>query len=572
MVRSQVQGAEEANVYARRDDGAAMALALRRLAALRATIHRDRPDDVTSFLPFANPDRAGRRPQTLGRSWDAPDFIFDSDRAFSIEAARPPLDLRGRLDCLAEMPPAPAPAQDEEAAHEMPFGVGAVAGCLTFDAPTIPAAHAEANCTQAAIEDEIPVDAVGAFADLASLIALTPLPAPVTTPSVIDLDIISEDDALAEAGEASYAAALDPAAEYVWGVPCFTDDNQTAAPLAAGEAALWNLPRAMPCAEVFALNPNHETAVKIIRALRIRTDMLGARAFTETTGFGALHTSEMAAAWFPITETPQGPASEMLDAGIAFAAWDSREVAPRVIVPDRPRPILSEEELDALLATPAAQDSHELDDDWQENPVWRETFWHGVDAYLQTVEDCTFRQEAIKVAPDAPVQTDIEIRGDDDTPAMHFWRPGDETDLAIDGEGLDLFLIGGDATGIVLIEDGAMHAMRTGRGTRVGEVVVSWSDDLWADVNGTEWTRVATLSGVSDLRVEQTAAHDRVVVVSGELSGTALKADRVCLVKQTEDGPLTFPVRHVGGFADGVMDDWPFAEAAGGSEDARLLI
>jgi hypothetical protein len=391
---------------------------------------------------------------------------------------------------------------------------------------------------------------------------------------VVDLDVADFGDELVDVSETLYAAAFDPSELYAWGASALPGDEPIAEALGACEAALWNLPRTVTCAEVFALNPNHETAVRITRALRVRADSLQARAFTATTGFGALRTGEAFMPWFPSVETPLEPASDTLDADTAFAAWHTEDAAPRVTAPDRPRPILTEEELDALLGTPAAHDSHELDDTWQENPVWRETFWHGVDAYLQTVEDCEFRQEAMKECPEAQAHPDIEIRDGlaASEAAMHFWRPGDETDLALDGDGVDLFLIGGDTTGVVLVEDGAMHAMRTGRGTRVGEVVVSWSDDLWTDPDGPGWTRVATLSGISDLRVEQTTARDRAVIVSGELSGTALKADRVRLVQSTEDGPISFPVRHVGGFADGALEDWPLADLPGAGDDPRLFL
>lgn len=332
-------------------------------------------------------------------------------------------------------------------------------------------------------------------------------------------------------------------------------------------------PRATTCADVFALNPNHETAVKITRVLRVRADLLQARTFTDTVNFGRLETREAFQLWFPSIEAPTGRAADTLDAGADLSTWGLDETSSRVTAPDRPRRLLSEEELGALLSTPTADDSHELDDKWQENPVWRDTFWHDVDTYLQSVEDCEFHQAARAEVDEAPPTPDIEIRDPCARDAeMHFWRPGDETDLALDGDGNSLFLIGGDAPGVVLVEDGAMHAMRTGRGTRVGEVVVSWSSDPWTDVDDMGWTRVATLSGMSDLRVEQTAAHDRAVVISGELSGTALKADRVRLSETTEDGLIDFPVRQTGGFADAMTCDWPFDGLADEGAEYRLLV
>lgn len=691
MLRSQVRIALEGDVYALRDDGAAMSSALHRLAALRATLYRDWSDGPASLVEFANQDRAAKRghPLLTARSWASPDFAFAFDPAFPemLPVADSPLDLRGRFDCLDEMPPpaaaeeeappelhvgagapvawlldlvqAPTQAKEEigktpvsndadesnppllavgavadifawvmepalqstpaatvQSPHEdviaedVPLGagafanilewldapvaapapesiappaenldedelysIGAIIDCLALDAPVLEAAQPAPAPTPATVDEEEPAVAVGAFVGIFQLLDMAPPPEAFAPPPVVDLETVALDDALADACEALYVAALDPTEHYAWGASILAGDEPNAAALAACETALWSLPRTVTCAEVFALNPNHETAVKITRALRVRADTLQARAFTETLGFGALRTNEPFLPWFPSVETPDEPASDTLDADTEFSTWGQEEEAPRITAPDRPRPILSEAELDALLATPAAHDSHELDDSWQENPVWRDTFWHGVDAYLQSVEDCEFRRETIKAEPDSPAHPDIEIRDQSAaTSAMHFWRPGDETDLAIDGEGYDLFLVGGDMTGVVLVEDGAMHAMRTGRGTRVGEVVVSWSDDLWTDIDGMGWTRVATLSGISDLRVEQNERHDRAVVISGELSGTALKADRVRLSEQTEDGPLDFPVRQVGGFGDSFEGDWPFSEQAGDGGGARLLI
>ncbi len=652
MLRSQFRNAVEADVHAPRDDGAAMASALRRLAALRATLHRDWSDGPASLILFANEDGAASHGDTPApaRAWDAATFEFTLDPAFQPE---PPAEtapgLRGRFDCLDEMPP-PAPVpEEEEAAPEMHVGAGApigwlldlvhapadapappaatlaateaeeaplfavgamadvlawldaptatatplappaptaapddgeeilcagaVAGCLALDAPVLPAAARAVEAAPLPTDDDENANAIGAFADIARLLVLAPPPATFVAPPVIDLDLVALDNALADACEALYAAAFDPTEHYAWGASTLPEGEATAAALAACETALWNLPRIASCAEVFALNPNHETAVKITRALRVRADTLQARAFTDNAVFGLLRANEAFLPWFPSVETPDEPAADTLDADTALSTWGLEETTPRITAPDRPRPILSEAELDALLATPAAHDSHELDDGWQENPVWRDTFWHGVDSYLQSVEDCEFRKEAIRAEPEANTHPDLEFRDEVAvTSATHFWRPGDEDDLAIDGEGFDLFLIGGDQTGVVLVEDGAMHAMRTGRGTRVGEVVVSWSDNRWADVDDTDWTRVATLSGVSDLRVEQSGAHDRAVIICGELSGAALKADRVRLVEMTEDGPLDFPVRQVGGFGDGMSSAWPFADSAEPVGDTCLLI
>ena len=435
MLGSQIPINSQTDVPAMQDEGAVMAAALHRLAGLRATLYRDWSDGPANLIAFANEDRAAGHghPLAAAHAWTAPDIILCSDPATGIDT---PLDLRGRFDCLDEMPPATE-----------------------------------------------------------------------------------------------------------------------------------------RCAEIFALNPNHETAVKIIRTLRVRTDLLQTPAFTDCVNFGRLETRAAFQAWFPSIETPTGAPADALDADTGLSTWGLEDATFCVTAPDRPRPLLSEAELGALLSASTADDSHELDDKWQENPEWRETFWHEVDSYLQSVDDCDSHHTARGVVDELPAAPDIEICDPRVAEAaMYFWRPGDETDLAHDGDGAGLFLVGGDTPGVVLVEDGAMHAMRTGRGTRVGEVVVSWCDDPWTDVDGMGWTRVATLSGISDLRVEQGAAHDRAVVISGELSGTALKADRVRLTELTEDGPVDFPVRQTGGFADALSSDWPFDDMADESAEHRLLV
>lgn len=448
---------------------------------------------------------------------------------------------------------------------------GAVAGCLAFDAPVIGTPRLVLEVTPAELEDVATDDAVGAVAGLSLLFDLAPVPTVFTPPPVIDLEEVALDDFLADAVEALYAAALDPTELYAWGASVLSteESDAPASYLAACECALWNLPRVVPCNETFSLHPNHEIAVKITRALRVRADTLRARAFTENTGFGVLNSSEMHLPWFPTVETPVDEGSDTIDADTQLATWGLDDLAPLITAPDRPRPILSEGELDALLATPAARDSHELEDDWQENPVWRETFWHDVDAYLQTVET-TEVEDAPETIAEAFATHDIEIRDEVLPAAMHFWSPGDDADLAINGEGDDLFLVGGGDAGVVLVEDGAIHAMRTGRSTRMGEVVVSWSVDPWTDIDAMTWTRVATLSGVCQIRVEQTVTHDRTVVVAGDLSGSPLTSDRVRLVEATENGPREFPVRRVGGLDHGTA--WPFADLGGQGDDHRLLV
>jgi len=730
MQRTQVKNAGHPDVSAPRDDGAAMAAALRRLATLRATIYRDWSDGPSSLVAFANTDLPAEADTAPTRAYtlDAPALSFTLDPTFVLEAPAPErLELRGRFECLDDMPPPAMPAEEEvtdelhigagagadvaylldlvrslpkaptvlvrPASAETPkdldevevlavgafadlaplivapepataatrtdaaaadnsevdvslavgavagfvawieapvqraptpraeivsesvveeevlvlgagafagiavwldapvveaedapavaaapdeiveddvFAIGAVSDCLALDAPPIPVPAPIVNAEPADLEETVADDAVGAVAGLARLLELAPEPTVFTPPPVIDLEEVAFDDFLADAVEALYVAALDPTEHYAWGASVLPADNgNAAAHLAACESAFWNLPRVVPCGEAFTLQPNHEIAVKITRALRVRADTLRARAFTETFGFGVLHSHALHLPWFPSVERPRDAGSDTIDADTQFAALDMDDPATLISAPERPRPILSEDELDALLATPAARDSHELEDDWQENPVWRETFWHDVDAYLQTVET-TDVEEAPKTIAETFATHDIEIRDDPPPAAMHFWSPGDEADLAICGDGDDLFLVGGGEAGVVLVEDGAIHSMRTGRGTRMGEVVVSWSADPWTDVDAMTWTRVATLSGVSQVRVEQTITHDRAVVVAGDLSSAGMRGDRVHLVEATENGPREFPVRRIGGLDHGA--EWPFADLGGKGEDHRLLV
>lgn len=689
MQRTQVMNAVETDVPALRDDGAAMANALHRLAALRATIYRDWSDGPSSLVAHANEETQKHARVHAARAYACmpPSLAFAGDPNFMLEPPAP--ELRGRFDCLDEMPPPAPPELTEEAEEAIAFGavgaaaglaaflsiadlpvaapavaatpaspepepdiveaygavaglvawldtpqpqatpetptavaveeehqtedfafaVGAVSGALTLDAPELPrpvvvrnapvvaddvaddvfALGGIADCLafdapviEAPVRDAAPVpeieeietdDAIGAVPFVGTLLALAPPADSFTPPPVIDLEEVAFDDFLADACEALYVAALDPTENDAWGQSVLAGaDEAVVDQLAACEAAFWNLPRVVPCGEAFTLTPNHEIAVKITRALRVRADTLRARAFTDDAHFGALTTRDAFLPWFPSVEMPEGDGADTVDADTQFASWDGDDLATLIRAPDRPLPILSEAELDALLATPAAHaaDSHELDDDWQDNAVWQETFWHDVDAYLQTVEDGDFHT-AHDDAASVEAAHDIEIR--DEAPgATHFWLPGDEADLALDGDGQDLFLIGGGDAGVVLVEDGAVHSMRTGRGTRMGEVVVSWSTDAWSDIDAMEWTRVATLSGVSQLRVEQTVTHDREVVIAGELSGSALSVDRVHLVEATEHGPRAFPVRRLGEPAADATA-WPFADLGGaGADDGRLFV
>lgn len=690
MQRAHVMNAVETGVSASRSDGAAMATALHRLASLRATIYRDWSDGPSSLIAHANEEaqKHARVHDARAYACAPPDLAFSNDPDFTLEPLT--LELRGRFDCLEDMPPpaalaselteeaedaitygavgaaaglaaflsvadlpvtakaviaAPAPpepepetveaygavaglvawldtphlqaapeapvmaAVEENQAEEAAFAVGAVSGalafdtpelprdvfasqppavaddvetevfapggiadCLTFDAPMLDAPVREA-AAPVEIDDVESDDAVGSVPFVGALLALTPPAETYTPPPVIDLEEVALDDFLADACEALYVAALDPTENDAWGQSVLAGaDAALADHLAACETAFWNLPRVVPCGEAFTLNPNHEIAVKITRALRLRADTLRARAFTDDAVFGMLTTRDAHLPWFPSVEMPEGEGGDTIDADTQFAAWNEDALATLIHAPDRPLPILSEAELDALLATPAAHaaDSHELDDDWQDNAVWQETFWHDVDAYLQAVEDGDFHTAHDDVSV-SEAAGDIEFR--DEAPgATHFWLPGDEADLALTGDGQDLFLIGGGDAGVVLVEDGATHSMRTGRGTRMGEVVVSWSTDPWSDVDMMDWTRVATLSGVSRVRVEQTVTHDREVVIAGELSGSALSADRVRLVEATEHGPREFPVRRLGE-PDAHVAAWQFSDLDGaGANDGRLFV
>jgi len=452
-----------------------------------------------------------------------------------------------------------------------PLAVGAVVSCLEFDTPALVAKTRAAPQIVESAADLDELVAYGAAANVAQLLDLAPPPPIFTPPPVVDLEVVALDDFLADACEALYVAAFDPTELYAWGASELAGGSDVAAQLAACESALWKLPRTIPCGEAFACNPNHEIAVKITRALRVRADTLRARAFADHVNFGALCALQAHTPWFPSIEAPLEPGDDTVDADTQFATWGMDDLATIITAPDRSLPILSEAELEDLLATPASGDSHELEENWQENPVWQETFWHDVDAYLQSVESDAYHEHPAQQHAKADNGSDFEVRDENVAPiATHFWLPGDEHDLAITGEGTDLFLIGGGDAGVVLIEDGAIHSMRTGRGTRMGEVVVSWSTDTWSDIDAMTWTRVATLSGVSQLHVEQTASHDRMVVVAGDLSGSALIAARVRLVEATEDGPRTFPVRCIGGLDAG---DWSFTDAGeANSDESRFFV
>jgi hypothetical protein len=493
----------------------------------------------------------------------------ESESRFAVGAIANLNDLLSLAAPLPSKPSRPETAPFESLEPELLVAPGAVAGVLALlDAGLGPVASPP-PATHVLTEAEGAEEPALAFGAVPGCMAMAPdLPSPsvFVAPQVVDLDEVALDDLLADACEALYVAALDPTELYAWGVSALPDDESATHGLllCASESALWGLPPDTPLNHPLHLNLHDEFAVNITRALRIHADTPRARGFTAGAAFGAIQIRGALDCWFPVVDVDTF-ASESIDADKQFAAWDDSPEACAVTTAARPAPILSEAELDALLSTPAAVDSHELEDDWQDNPVWQETFWHNVDAYLQSVEpgdgeahhECDLDAElhALAVREHAPTST-------------HFWFPGDDADLAIAGDGDDLFLIGGGEAGVVLVEDGVMHAMRTGAPARAGEIVISWSPDTRSDIHSDSWTRVATLSGVNRLRVEQTASHDRIVIVAGDLVGCDLSPADVRLVEATETGPVDFPVLRLGIFG-GVGDDWPFdglqvAEAGSG--------
>ncbi len=484
-------------------------------------------------------------------------------------------------------PPAPAvqtATPRAEAAEE--DAVVLAVGAFLLDLPPL---HAEAPARCAARapvrDDDAETDALlgaGAHAALAALIDATPPPlaAAVTIRAFDPASLV--DDALADAFE-SLMCAHDPL-ESAWGADTLTlIDDTTAACLAHCEAALWNLPRHVPCIETFLATPNHETAVKLTRALRLRATALEARAFAEGVDFGFLHDdSDAAAFWFMADALSDATSLCAGDAAVeaSFPDWEMSPAGLIVVTaPDlvRPHPVkapplITEAELDALFTHVDDARAHILDD-LGEDAQWSEPYWSDVDAYLATeTGPYNGSDDFLSAAPYDPAHDihDIEVRDmAPPAPATHFWMPGDPADLAIDGEGDDLFIVGAaDDAAVVLVEDGATHAMRTGHPARIDELVVSLSHDRWRDVDAMRWTRLAVLAGVAQVRIEQNAAGARRAVREGAFFATALEDDGVRLVRSGDDGEQEFPVIRLGEPAGAA---WPFADLAGAEAPAYAI-
>ncbi len=481
------------------------------------------------------------------------------------------LALAGPVAIEVVLAPAPAVVEDD---GEPQLAVGAFA--LWFDpAPEAPPVEA---VVPAVADEETDIEIGMSFGAAPMLAALLDLaPEQDTTPAVIRLfDPMSLiDDALADAFDALLRAPepIDPF-DAAWTPDAFTADTDYAAHLAACETQFWALPRHVPCAETFLLTPNHEIAVRITRALRVRANALEARAFAETAAFGFLRSDADAQAFWFLADALHDAAS--LSAGDAdvdasFADWRMNDdgllvvTAPDNAHPRRPPPLISEAELDALFAHVDDAQSRVVLDDLGEDLTWNDTFWRDVDSYLEHVSETM--DPAVIDHPDMHADSfeihDIEVRT---APVpmpvtTFFWLPGDDFDLAIEGDGGDLFIVGANETpAVILIEDGSSHAMRTGQTARMDEVVVSLSFDAWRYIDGMHWRRVATLSGIAQVRVEQNAALTRQAVIAGAFFATTLEDDGVRLVRSGDDGDVDYPVIRVGGsFLDG--DDWPSSAA-----------
>lgn len=459
-------------------------------------------------------------------------------------------------------PIANAPAESE--VKDAPaLAVGAFAlQFVTLEEAAAQASPAVATVPFEEVDDDI--FAIGAAGDLCALLDLVPaFERPVLITRAFDpMSLI--DDALADAFEALVCVAdpvdpLDP----VWAPDATPVETDNANRLAACETALWGLPRHVPCIETFLLNPNHETAVRLTRALRLRADALQARAFAEGAGFGCLQGADDAnTLWFATDALGDAADADALD-DVSLADWQVNDAglvvvtAPAIAPPRRPAPLITEDELDALFAHVDESQSRVMLDDLGEDPAWNETFWHDVDAYLEHVS----REMDPGVVDERPPQAcefhDLEVRSTEPEPAptnTFFWMPGDEDELAVDGDGADLFIVGADEMpAVVLVEDGATYAMRTGKDARMDEIVVSLSTDAWRDIDAMAWRRIAVLSGVAQVRVAQNEALTRRAVVAGAFFATALDEAGVRLVLSGPDGDIDYPVIRVGGPA---QDDW----------------
>ncbi len=506
----------------------------------------------------------------------APEISPAIDDELPVDVPCAPFDLHALLalsaPIAAEAPAAPAPTRPEDDTPPA-LAVGAFALCFVGAPEAAPAEVITVAIAWEGVGVEVDL-AFGAAPMLAAL--LDSVPALNDTPPVVRaFDPVSViDDALADAFD-TLLCARDPIDPFdaAWTPETFADTDHTAQ-LAACEAGLWALPRHVPCIETFLLTPSHETAVRITRALRLRANALEARAFAETAGFGFLSSDTDAQAFWFLADALHDASSLSAgdaDVGASFADWRMNDdgllvvTAPDNAHPKRPPPLISEAELDALFAHVDDSQSRVVLDDLGDDPTWNDTFWCDVDTYLEHVSETMDPAviDYMEAQTDQFDIHDIEVRAAPIVVAppttTFFWIPGDDYDLAIDGVGDDLFIVGANETpAVILVEDGSTYSMRTGQIARMDEVVVSLSFDAWRYVDAMQWRRVATLSGVAHVRVEQNATGTRQAVLAGAFFATTLEDDGVRLVRSGDDGDVDHPVMRLGG--PSLDADWPFAD------------
>lgn len=304
-----------------------------------------------------------------------------------------------------------------------------------------------------------------------------------------------------------------------------------------------------------------ETTVKLTRSLRLRGHPCEASAFAENADFGFLQGDhdKAAALWFlseTLEDSASSPAADLdHDVDASFPDWQVNSDGLIVVTaPDlgpvraqAPAQLITEEELDALFAR-VDEARRVVLDDLNEDPRWVEPYWSDVDSYLAQVAETMDPSllDSTHPLPEYDLEIhDLEIRDPEDAApiaATHFWMPGDDAELAIAGEGDDLFIVGAsEDAATVLVEDGATWSMRTGGSARMDEVVVSLSSDIWSDIDAMSWRRIAALSGVSEVRVEQNARGSRRAVMAGIFFAGG-DEPRVRLVRSGDDGEEDFPV------------------------------
>jgi hypothetical protein len=486
---------------------------------------------------------------------------------------------------VAETAPAPIAPQDGDDEPTLAYG----SMPHWFDAPVDLAARAFANVHDVvallavepapaapaappveASQDDAMADIFIGAGPVAALLDLVP---PYEPPLVLTRPFDPEsliDDALADAFDALIAPSPIAADDILWDADDALADRACALSLASCEAAMWGLPRHVPCSETFQANPNHETAVRLTRALRLRAHALEARAFAERADFGFLQSHDQASAlWFMADALSDDEAraddADGLDA--SFPDWTLNDAGMIVVVAPHlamtpapaPTPVITEEELDALFAH--VDDARRVVlDDLGDEPRWSEPYWTDVDSYLAHIAE-TMDPALLDAPPPYAEHSDIhdlDIRDSEPEPsadvgperATHFWVAGDDADLVVDGEGDDLFIVAaGEDASVVLLEDGATWSMRTGGPARMDEVVVSLSSAPWSSIDAMPWRRIATLTGIGEIRIEQNAHATRRVMIAGLLAATGLEEDAVRLVQSTDDGEVAFPVeRPLGDF------------------------